>query len=317
MPYELSHRLVVGIASSALFDLTESDDFFQRNGEEAYRRYQDERLDDTLPPGVGLPFVRRLLALNDLTPGDPAVEVIVLSRNDPSTGLRVMRSVTAHGLPITRAVFTQGQAPYRYIDALGMSLFLSGNADDVHAAVQAGYPAGHMRWAAGRIDEPTPPQPDDQDDALRIAFDFDGVLADDSAEQVYRSSDVDSYRRHEQEHRDQALDPGPLAPLLEKLNRLQELEARRAEEDPSYALRLRIALVTARDAPAHERAVASLRSWGVQVNDAFFLGGIAKGPVLQAMRPHIFFDDQEVHLADLDDVVGVHVPYGIANQPAR
>ena len=94
MPYELENRLVVGVASSALFDLAESDDYFRKYGEDDYRRYQDKHIDDRLLPGVAFPFIQRLLGLNDLRADtDPVVEVIVLSKNDPSTGLRVLRSV--------------------------------------------------------------------------------------------------------------------------------------------------------------------------------------------------------------------------------
>lgn len=189
-----------------------------------------------------------------------------------------------------------------------MSLFLSGNAEDVKAAVSAGEPAGHLR--------PSRVVDDVDDTVLRVAFDFDGVLADDAAEQYYRSAPgIDDYLAHENAHRDEALDPGPLKPLLQQLNRIQQLEETRSRNDDCYVPRLRIALVTARNAPAHERAITSLRRWDVQVNEAFFLGGIAKARILDAMKPHIFFDDQLVHLDGLEGLAAAHVPYGIANQP--
>ena len=307
MPYDLTNRLVVGVASSALFDLTESDAFFQERGEAAYRGYQDEHLDDTLPPGVAFPFIKRLLQLNDLRPDHPLVEVIVLSRNDPSTGLRVMRSVAEHGLSISRAVFTQGKAPYDYIGALEMSLFLSGNRPDVDNAIRAGFPAGHVLPSQAAYDE--------GDRSLVVAFDFDGVLASDESERVYQASGgLNTYMEHESSRKLEALGEGPLKPLLADLNTIQKLEEAKRLADPDYAPRLRIALVTARSAPAHERAVRSLRKWGVDVNDAFFLGGIEKAKVPQVMRPHIFFDDQAVHLdGTARFVAGVHIPYGVAN----
>ena len=307
MPYDLTNRLVVGVASSALFDLTESDAYFREHGEAAYREYQDEHIDDTLRPGVAFPFIKRLLQLNDLRTDDPLVEVIVLSRNDPSTGLRVMRSVEKHGLPISRAVFTQGNAPYQYIGALEMSLFLSGNRPDVDNAVRAGFPAGHVLPSQAAYDE--------SDRSLVVAFDFDGVLANDDSERLYRTSDeLDTYLQHESNHKLDALGEGPLKPLLADLNTIQKLEDAKRLANPGYAPRLRIALVTARSAPAHERAVRSLRKWGVNVNDAFFLGGIKKAKVLEVMRPHIFFDDQAMHLDGAARfVAGVHIPYGVAN----
>lgn len=308
MPYELSDRLVVGVASSALFDLTESDSYFRDNGELKYRTYQDERIDDTLAPGVAFPFVKRLLGLNDLRPSNSLVEVIILSKNDPSMGLRVMRSVAAHNLELTRAIFTQGASPYEYIRALEMSLFLSANRSDVVSALRLGHPAGHVLASTAVYDE---------DESLRIAFDFDGVLASDEAEKIYQSGDLDSYMDHETLHRADALQEGLLKPLLADLNRIQKLEEERRKVDEDYKPRLRIALVTARNAPAHERAVNSLRDWGVEVNDAFFLGGIAKSRILEVMRPHLFFDDQEAHLTPATQfAAGVHIPYGAANEKA-
>lgn len=308
MAYELSNRLVVGVASSALFDLAESDAYFREHGEVAYRDYQNERIADTLRKGVAFPFIQRLLQLNDLRPGNPLVEVIVLSRNDAETGLRVMRSIDAHKLDMTRAIFTQGVAPFEYIEALEMSLFLSGNRPDVDAAIKAGFPAGHVL--------PSTAEYDDSDPSLRVAFDFDGVLADDSSERVYKSDGMAEYKEHESRHRDVPIEPGLLKPLLADLNRIQQLEESRRLEDPSYTPRLRVALVTARNAPAHERAVHSLHEWGVHVNDAFFLGGIDKARILKVLRPHIFFDDQDVHLTATDHIAGVHIPYGVANEQA-
>lgn len=308
MPYELERRLVIGIASSALFDLSDSDAYFREHGEAAYREYQDDHIDDTLPTGVAFPFIQRLLQLNDLRQGDPLVEVIVLSRNDPSTGLRVMRSVQAHGLAISRAVFTQGKAPYEYIGALHMSLFLSGDRSAVDDAISAGFPAGHVLPSNAAYDE--------ADQSLTVAFDFDGVLASDESERVYKqSSEIETYMQHESSHRLQELGEGPLKPLLADLNIIQQLEEDRRRADPDYVPRLRIALITARSAPAHERAIRSMQKWGVNVNDAFFLGGVAKERILRVLRPHIFFDDQTSHLDPAADfVAGVHIPYGVANE---
>lgn len=305
--YELAERLVIGVASSALFDLTESDRVFAEEGQAAYRIHQQEHLDDTLSPGVAFPFVRRLLSLNDLRddPGDPLVEVIVLSRNSPDTGLRVMRSIAARGLPITRAIFTEGKAPFRYMTPLNMALFLSANADDVRRAVADGLPAGHVQ-ASPNLDD------DLEDRALRVAFDFDAVLADDSSEQIYQRHGLHGFQAHERANGHLALGAGPLRELLRRLNQIQAEEERRRCVDPEYRTRLHVSVVTARSAPAHERALLSLREWGLHVNDAFFLGGIAKAPILETLRPHIFFDDQQLHLTS-ESVPSVHIPFGVNN----
>jgi len=307
--YELNERLVIGIASSALFDLGESDYVFRQEGEEAYRTYQEEHLDVPLSPGVAFPFIQRLLSLNDLAAtDDPLVEVIVLSRNDPDTGLRVMRSVAHHQLSISRAAFTQGQSPYAYMPALNMSLFLSANDADVQSAVAAGHPAGRVLPST---------YTDDGTDELRVAFDFDGVLASDEAERVMRAEGLDRFLEHETSNMVTPLSPGPLRDFARNLNRIQRAEERRQQEDPDYRLRVRVSIVTARNAPAHERAVLSLKEWGVRVNDAFFLGGIDKERVIQILQPHIFFDDQRGHLESTARLVpSVHIPFGVANTAA-
>ncbi|MEU8774919.1 5'-nucleotidase [Streptomyces sp. NPDC048606] len=309
MKYDLSHRVVIGIASSALFDLAECDAVFRQQGEDAYRRYQETHVDDVLDKGVAFPFVRRLLSLNDLAdPLDPLVEVIILSRNDPDTGLRVMRSIAAHGLHISRAVFRPGRSSHRFIPALNMSLFLSANGSDVREAVADGLPAGHVLQTE-RVD-------DDTDRELRIAFDFDGVLAGDSSERIYRTAGIDGFRAHEVRNAATPHDPGPLKDFLAGINRIQLREEEERRADPAYRPRLRVSLVTARDAPAHERALHSLKQWGLRVDDAFFLGGIDKAAVMRALDPHIFFDDQVAHLAGTAPATpSVHVPFGVVNAP--
>lgn len=309
MPYELENRLVIGVASSALFDLTDSHAAF-REGLEAYQAYQEKHEDVPLQPGVAFPFVKRLLALNDLSAEDPLVEVLVLSKNDPITGLRVMNSIESHGLPISRAIFTEGQSPHRYMSELDMSLFLSGSRKDVDAATALGHPAGVvLGWAAVGAD-----LDDDPSRQLRIAFDFDGVLADDEAEKVFKSEGLEAFHLSETAKKVTPHNPGPLHSFVIALKRIQDLERRHAIESPNYSPRVRVSIVTARNAPAHARAVETLRNWGVRVHDAFFLGGISKDRILRVLRPHIFFDDQRVHLESIQDVVGcVLVPYGIAN----
>jgi len=308
MAYDLSGRLVIGVASSALFDLAESNAVFEEKGEAAYREYQEKKIDDTLSPGVAFPFVKRLLSLNDLADvGDPLVEVIVLSRNDPDTGLRVMESIEHHKLSITRAVFMQGRSPYKFIPAFSMSLFLSENEDDVRQAVLAGHPAGRVMGS---------PAVDDESEDLRIAFDFDAVLASDESERVMKESgeSLAVFREHEVENAALPLEPGPLKDFLEKLNVIQRREEERRVVDADYRIRVHVALVTARNAPAHRRAVETLKSWGLRVNDAFFLGGVEKRLVLEVLRPHIFFDDQLGHINGASQVVpSVHVPFGARN----
>ena len=307
--YDLEQKLVIGLASSALFDLDDSDTVYRTQGELAYREYQREHENTLLDPGVAFPFIQRLLSLNSIFPKDkPFVEVILLSRNDPNTGLRVMNSIEHYGLGIKRAIFLQGRTPYKYIDALNISLFLSANETDVNQAITAGYPAGLI--LKGQIFDVA------HDEELRIAFDFDGVIADDSSEQVYKESGLGAFIENEKNLADQPANEGPLHKLLKELSTLQKAELKYQSENLDYKSRLRISIVTARNAPAHKRVINSLRSWGIEtVNEAFFLGGIEKRKVLEILQPHIFFDDQVTHLErTAESIASVHIPFGIANK---
>ncbi|QIQ22184.1 5'-nucleotidase [Zophobihabitans entericus] len=308
MAYDLTNRLVIGLASSALFDLEESDNIFREQGEIAYRTFQRDNENSPLKKGVAFPFIQRILSLNALNPKDPPVEVILLSRNDPDTGLRVMNSIEHYKLNMTRAVFLQGSSPLKYIPAFDIELFLSANIQDVKQAVNAGYPAG--RVLQGNIKD------DINDKELRIAFDFDGVIIDDEAETIYKETrDLSLFHDNETTKEDIVHNPGPLNNFIRRLANIQELERKKIETDSTYIPMLRTAIVTARNAPSHKRAIHTLRGLGIEINEAFFLGGIEKSKVLEIMRPHIFFDDQISHLEEPSRILpSVHIPFGVANK---
>lgn len=306
MPYPIEQKLVIAVASSALFDLSESDQVFREQGEQAYRRYQETQLDTPLGKGVAFPFVRRFLSINQRFPEQTPVEVVLLSRNSAITGQRVFRSIHHHGLDISRAAFLEGKSPYAYIPAFNASLFLSANESDVLQAIASGHPAGTV----------LPSQVvDNQDDAeLRIAFDFDGVIADDASEKVFKAGSLEDFQEHETSRSHIPHSPGPLADLFRKLSHLQKLEDEAVREDPNYRRALRTGIVTARNAPSHERVITTLDHWGVNANEVFFLGGMEKKRILSVLKPHMFFDDQRSHLeSDAGDVPMVHIPFGIAN----
>jgi 5'-nucleotidase len=309
MPFHIEHKLVIGVASSALFDLTASHQVYLDKGAEQYRNYQEQHLDVPLGRGVAFPFIRRFLGINRVFPGHAPVEVVLFSRNSPETGLRVMRSIAHYGLDISRAAFTTGKSPYPYLPAFNAALFLSANEEDVKNAVAANYPAGLVL--------PSKIADDDDDPELRVAFDFDGVIADDESETVFkRNNDLDEFHAHERLHVARPHQPGPLANMFRKLAIMQRLEERAQRRDPDYQQILRIAIITARSAPSHERVVTTLKSWGVSANETFFLGGMDKARVLSVFKPHIFFDDQLTHLksAPGGTIPMVHVPFGIANR---
>ena len=265
MPFPIEDKLVVAVASSALFDLTESNAVFVEKGAEVYRAYQRRMEGEALAPGVAFSFIRRLLTLNRPDEGDEPVEVVLLSRNDPDTGLRVMNSIQAHGLPISRAVFVSGGDPFRYIEAFNASLFLSADERNVKEAIVRGLPAGRV-LASTYTDDRNDPE-------LRIAFDFDCVLADDEAERIYQVEGLEGFHQSEIRKALEPHNPGPLKRLLAEIGKIQQREIARAQTDPQYRPIIRTAIVTSRGAPAHKRVVTTLRSWGIRVDETFFLGG--------------------------------------------
>lgn len=304
----IEERLVVAIASSALFDLRESDRVFREQGAEVYRDYQQAQRGTPLGKGIAFPFIRRFLAFNQRFPAERPVEVVLLSRNSVETGQRVFESIDHHGLDIRRAAFLEGNSPYPYIGALQAALFLTANESDVISAVEAGFPAGLVMRSEVE---------DDLDDgALRVAFDFDGVIADDESESMFQQG-LAAFEQYEVERVHEPHQPGPLAPLFRKLAMLQQLEHQAQANDPNYEPMLRTAIVTARGAPTHNRLVTTLKSWGVSANETFLLGGIEKHRVLETLRPHIFFDDNQQHLqSPAGDLPMVHVPFGVVNRRA-
>jgi 5'-nucleotidase len=304
MPGSFDDKLVVAISSRALFDMSEGHRIFERHGIDAYCQYQIENEDVVLEPGVAFGLVRKLLSINQDAEA-PRVEVILLSRNSADTGLRVFNSIEHYGLGITRAAFTNGNSPYRYVPAFGAHLFLSSDPNDVVQALNHGYAAATIL--------PGPAEVPDADDGerqaqVRIAFDGDAVLFSDEAERVFKEAGLSEFSARE---RAQAKEPLPGGPFKRFLAALHALQA----EYPAEHCPIRTALVTARAAPAHERVIRTLRSWNIRIDEALFLGGMPKAEFLDAFGADIFFDDQQGHcdLASRHVTTG-HVPHGVANE---
>lgn len=292
------HDLTIAISSRALFDFEEENRFFEASDPMTYRRFQLERLDVPARPGVAFPLVKKLLAFNaaDRRP----VNVVIVSRNDPVSGLRVFRSGEHAGIELRRGVFTGGREPYRFLGPLGAHLFLSAHAEDVKGAIGAGFPAARV-YPESVFDAQRHPG------EIRIAFDGDAVLFSDEAERVFVQGGLQAFEAHEKEKALQPLPPGPLEGLLRALCRLKATSC-------VGVPKVRIALVTARSAPAHERAVRTLVSWDVQIDEALFLGGMDKGPFLREFAPDFFFDDQIRHCESARGACPVgHVIDGVKN----
>ena len=297
MAMTLDGQLVVAISSRALFDFERENEVFEQTDDRAYMKLQLERLDQPALPGVAFSLVKKLLAFN--SDDVRLVEVVILSRNDPVSGMRVFRSAQHYGLSIQRGSFTRGQPPWRYLKPLHANLFLSTHLADVRAALAAGVPAAQVYPQSAHASEAHPNE-------VRIAFDGDAVLFSDEAERVYQAQGLNAFQKHETDNAALPLLAGPFKPLLTALQRLQT--------EGTAHMRIRTALVTARSAPAHERAIRTLMDWNIEVDEAMFLGGLPKGEFLREFEPDFFFDDQTGHIESAArHVPSGHVASGVSN----
>ncbi len=284
MNYDLASVLVVGVSSRALFDLESENQLFETEGLDAYTEYQMQHADDILQPGTGFRLIKNLLSLNR-APDQRKVEVIVLSKNNAATSLRITRSIEHYGLDITRSAWVGGESLSRYLAPYEVDLFLSANEEDVQEAINAGFAAARIYRSAGY--EHLAPEDEQR---IKIAFDGDAVLFSNEAEAVYQAEGLDAFVAHERENAARPLPDGPFAPLLRAIAGAQS-------EYTAFNAPIRTALITARNSPAHERVVRTLHAWGVRIDEVHFLGGLEKTRFIEAFAADIFFDDQDVHCA--------------------
>lgn len=296
MALDLSNKLVVGISSRALFDLETENRIFEEQGLDAYEAYQIEHEDDILRPGTAFPLVKALHRLND---GDERLtEIIIMSKNSANTSLRVFKSIEKYGLDISRGALVSGRPIAPYLAPFKTDLFLSADEYDVQEAINAGFAAGIIC-----SHDALPIDPDQEINEIRIAFDGDAVIFSDESEKIYQERGLAAFTEHERANAQNPLPEGPFAKLLKTISLVQK-------KFPEDKMPIRTALVTARNAPAHERVVRTLRAWDARIDEAFFLGGIEKAEVLKAFGAHIFFDDQTVHTDPASKrVPAARVPY--------
>ena len=306
------NQLVIAVSSRALFDLELENRIFETEGIAAYRNYQETHREQPLAPGVAFPFVRRLLKINERFAGTEPFRVVVLSRNSPETGERFFASCRHYDLPIRAGAFTSGRSVLPYLKSFEVSLFLSADAEDVRKAIEAGEPAGLV--LAGNA----PESDDTEDGELRIAFDFDGVIVDDEAEREYQKDGLTGFQQLEVSKAETPHAPGQLADLFRKLAHFQTVETQQNRIDARYRPALRVAIVTSRGAPSEIRLITTLKAQGITAAELFLLDGLSKDRILTVLKPHIFFDDQLIHLKRTAATIpSVLVPFGVTNLRTR
>lgn len=297
--------LTIAVSSRSLFQLEEANLIFESEGQVPYDAYMRSTEDEILEPGVAFEMIRKFLNLNKYAPeGQRLVNVVLLSRNSPDAGIRVMQSVQKHGLDIERAVFTSGGNRFRSAKALGADLFLCASANDAKQSMENGLASGQIMPRKILSNAGT-------NDFIRIAFDGDSVIFSNSADEVFREHGLKRFIEHEIENAHIPLNDGPFKKLLEKLSDLQKIFTS-LECKP-----LGIALVTARGVQSHGRVLNTLRSWGITVDEMIFASGAAKGPLLAALEADFFFDDTGRHVdsASEHNISAARVHFGDGGIP--
>ena len=315
-PLSIDDKLVVAISASALFDTEEDDKVFKEKGKEEYVKYEEMHAQDCFAQGAAFPFIVKLLSLNVVFPKLQPVEVVLFTRNPLEVGKRLQYSIQKYRLNITKMYYSAGEYSFKYLPAFNACIFLSTNEQHTRAAMEQNYAAGTI-YATHDEDSAS-----EDESELRLAFDFDGVIGDDTADAYYKEkNDLQAYFDHEKQEANIPLQEGSLGKFIQKVSMIQDMERKKQEEEESagrtYKRILKSYIVTARNAPADERVINTLKSFGVEVDGAFFMGGVKKSRVLNIMKPHMFFDDQKSNLQGLENVVAVHIPYGIHNRTTQ
>lgn len=294
MAYDLKEKLVIAISSRALFDLEEENRLFDKKGLVHYYHHQIANEGKILKPGAAFNFIQNFLDINTHF-NEKLIEVIILSRNNAATGLRIRRSIDHYKLDIDRAGWSAGEPIAKYLQAFSVDLFLSVHEADVQVSINAGI-------AAARI-LPKRYKKRNRDKKVRIAFDGDAVLFSDASEKIYKKKGLEAFLKHEKKNAQKPLPEGPFAKLLKVLSRIQS-------QFPMEEAPIRTSLITARNFVTFERVIRTFEAWNVRVDEAFFLGGVEKSEVVKAFSADIFFDDQDVHLSGVScKTPSAKVPY--------
>ncbi|XP_052601889.1 cytosolic 5'-nucleotidase 1B isoform X11 [Peromyscus californicus insignis] len=305
------HAITIAVSSRALFNMVDDRKIYEEEGLEKYMEYQLTNENVILTPGPAFRFVKALQHVNarlrDLYPEEQDLfDIVLMTNNHAQVGVRLINSVNHYGLLIDRFCLTGGKSPIGYLKAYLTNLYLSADSEKVQEAIKEGIASATM--FAGAKDMAY------CDTQLRVAFDGDAVLFSDESEHIAKDHGLDKFFQHETLFENKPLAQGPLKSFLEDLGKLQK---KFYAKDERLLCPIRTYLVTARSAASSgARVLKTLRRWGLEIDEALFLAGAPKGPILVKIRPHIFFDDQMFHIesAQKFGTITAHVPYGIAQK---
>ncbi|XP_076864711.1 5'-nucleotidase, cytosolic IAa isoform X1 [Brachyhypopomus gauderio] len=308
------NAITIAVSSRVLFRTEKEQKVFEEKGVEEYLKYQVQHENEPLAPGPAFPFVKALEAVNthlrQLYPdSEELFDIVLVTYNHAHVGVRLINTINHHNLFIERFCMTGGSSPIGYLKAWHTNLYLSADAEKVQEALSEGIAAATMFMAEKQMEV--------SETQLRVAFDGDAVLFSDESERIFKAHGLDKFFEHERENENTLLDHGPLKGFLEVLGKLQKKFYAKGHR---LDCPIRTYLVTARSAASSGiRALKTLRAWGLEMDEALFLAGAPKGPMLEKIRPHIYFDDQMLHIEGAAErgTIAAHVPYGIAQMYSK
>ncbi|XP_025310376.1 cytosolic 5'-nucleotidase 1B isoform X3 [Canis lupus familiaris] len=307
-PPKPKNAITIAVSSRALFNMMDARKIYEEEGLEKYMEYQLNNENVILTPGPAFRFVKALQHVNarlrELYPNEQDLfDIVLMTNNHAQVGVRLINSVNHYGLLIDRFCLTGGKSPIGYLKAYLTNLYLSADSEKVQEAIQEGIASATMFDGAKDMAY--------CDTQLRVAFDGDAVLFSDESEHIAKEYGLDKFFQHETLFENKPLAQGPLKGFLEDLGRLQK---KFYAKDERLLCPIRTYLVTARSAASSgARVLKTLRRWGLEIDEALFLAGAPKGPILVKIRPHIFFDDHMFHIEGAQKLgtISAHVPYGI------
>ncbi|XP_003276013.2 cytosolic 5'-nucleotidase 1B isoform X2 [Nomascus leucogenys] len=290
-PPKPKNAITIALSSCVLFNMVDGRKIYEEEGLEKYMEYQLTNENVILTPGPAFRLVKALQYVNarlrDLYPDEQDLfDIVLMTNNHAQVGVRLINSVNHYGLLIDRFCLTGGKNPIGYLKAYLTNLYIATDTEKVQEAIQEGIASATMFDGAKDMAY--------CDTQLRVAFDGDAVLFSDESEHFTKEHGPDKFFQYDTLCESKPLAQGPLKGFLEDLGRLQK---KFYAKNQRLLCPIRTYLVTAKSAASSgARVLKTLRRWGLEIDEALFLAGAPKSPILVKIRPHIFFDDHMFHI---------------------
>ncbi|XP_078256251.1 cytosolic 5'-nucleotidase 1A-like [Rhinoraja longicauda] len=298
---KLPHAITIAVSSRTLFNMAEERAIYETDGLESYVKFQQEHENEPLKKGLAFALMKALETVNsrlhELYPGtDEMFDVVLMTNNHAQVGVRLINSINHYGLSIERFCLTGGTSPISYLKAYHTNLYLSSDPVKVAKALSEGIAAAtlcHLDKDAQLSEQ-----------QLRVAFDGDSFVSQEPNEKSSKNYMLaDSLCDYEpkptpqmqQTGRGGATEPGKglLVGFLEAIGKIQKkFYAKNQRMDCP----IRVYLIIKKGGSAVGlKALKTIRSWGLDVDEAFILSGLSATVLLNKICPHIYLDEQSLH----------------------